>query len=86
MGKRSRLSAEGVATEDYVRVKARRGEATDSHSLAERVYIAIYSFFFYINLFVSGFTILIIGCGFPGKKSANPNENETLAITCSWMR
>ncbi|KAM5568328.1 transcription factor bHLH137-like [Rosa sericea] len=35
-GKRSKVSAEGVETEDYVLVKTRRGEATDSHSLAER--------------------------------------------------
>nr|XP_011457515.1 PREDICTED: transcription factor bHLH137-like isoform X3 [Fragaria vesca subsp. vesca] len=34
--KKSRVSTEGVETEDYVRVKARRGEATDNHSLAER--------------------------------------------------
>ncbi|KAL6190659.1 hypothetical protein ACLB2K_037053 [Fragaria x ananassa] len=34
--KQIRVSTEGVETEDYVRVKARRGEATDNHSLAER--------------------------------------------------
>ncbi|KAK9934285.1 hypothetical protein M0R45_021435 [Rubus argutus] len=32
---KSKVAAEGVET-DYVRVKARRGQATDSHSLAER--------------------------------------------------
>lgn len=42
---KSKVAAEGVET-DYVRVKARRGQATDSHSLAERVYIYIYIYEF----------------------------------------
>lgn len=83
--KKSRVSTEGVETEDYVRVKARRGEATDNHSLAERVHTHTHTLF-YMNVLLNGFTILrIFGWFFAGKKSENPYENEALAISCSWM-
>lgn len=41
------------ATKDYIHVRARRGQATDSHSLAERVMIShdhIKSFFYLVEL------------------------------------
>lgn len=43
---------------DYIHVRARRGQATDSHSLAERV--LYFFFFFFFNLNESQF----IGFGF----------------------
>lgn len=37
---------------DYIHVRARRGQATDSHSLAERVNALFYAFKMYIKLIV----------------------------------
>lgn len=34
--------------QDYIHVRARRGQATDSHSLAERVMTRLHFFFIYV--------------------------------------
>lgn len=39
-----------VNSKDYIHVRARRGQATDSHSLAERVIISC-KFFFLLSFF-----------------------------------
>lgn len=36
----------------YIHVRARRGQATDSHSLAERVFV-LFFFFFYVLHYLS---------------------------------
>lgn len=41
---------------DYIHVRARRGQATDSHSLAERVHFLLH----YLLLFTSGGTIFAL--------------------------
>jgi hypothetical protein len=41
---------------DYIHVRARRGQATDSHSLAERVRITVFCFH------VKSFNLIKFGC------------------------
>lgn len=48
--RRSKL--EELPKQDYIHVRARRGQATDSHSLAERVMISLEMLFVFMILFM----------------------------------
>lgn len=56
--KKVRDSKEEEGQLGYIHVRARRGQATDSHSLAERVLYLYFSSFFYIR--ISIYTLLPI--------------------------
>lgn len=55
-------SSEQPPKQDYIHVRARRGQATDNHSLAERVIhnSVIHLFLF---LFVSSITVIVVLAG-----------------------
>uniref|UniRef100_A0A0E0F5D7 BHLH domain-containing protein n=1 Tax=Oryza meridionalis TaxID=40149 RepID=A0A0E0F5D7_9ORYZ len=91
-GKGKVLDAAGEPPKDYIHVRARRGQATDSHSLAERVNAAgvdaaIHNFFFLFNSRVRREKIsermkllqdLVPGCNKVAKFSQKINLNFTL--------
>ena len=73
------------AKEDYFHVRAKRGQATNSHSLAERVcycsnvHVSILSFLFQFSCRFD-FHLLI------GEKGKDQRTNEASPRPCSWMQ
>jgi hypothetical protein len=53
-GKESATKPPAEAPKDYIHVRARRGEATDSHSLAERVRFALFFLAIVVLYFLAG--------------------------------
>jgi hypothetical protein len=80
----------------YIHVRARRGQATDSHSLAERVmpmfslfyysYIKFFLFFFHLSFTMQHLVPTHFLNIFSGEKRENKWENEDASRPCPGLR
>jgi len=68
---------------DYIHVRARRGQATDSHSLAERVIHVIYLFLILWFINSSTFTSVLFATGSKGK---DKREDENSSRFSPWLQ
>lgn len=70
----------------YIHVRARRGQATDSHSLAERVFLDVsFIYLFIITIMTELISLTRNSNGCSGKKGEDKSEDEDVARPCSWL-